>query len=254
METQQEVTQMGLAHVLTQTTGMGLIPVILLLLMSIATWYWIVLKVYQCWALRRNTKAFLNAFWACRNLKQVEEQVLKQVKPEPCSALMSCGLQAARHLQNPDQGLVEMGSREEFVLRALRRSVTRSTLQLETGLTLLASVGSAAPFVGLFGTVWGIYNALIGISVSGQSTLDKVAGPVGEALIMTAFGLAVALPAVLAYNAFVRVNRVYLAELDGFAHDVFALLTTGQAKAAVPSPTKAAVQRSNVSELQAGEA
>jgi biopolymer transport protein ExbB len=252
METQSEVTQMGLSHVLTQTTGMGLIPVILLLLMSIATWYWIVLKTYQNWTLNRHTRAFLAAFWACRNLKQVEEQVLQQGKLEPCSALMSSGLQAARHLQNPDQGLIEMGSREEFVLRALRRSVTRSTLRLEAGLTLLASVGSAAPFVGLFGTVWGIYNALIGISISGQSTLDKVAGPVGEALIMTAFGLAVALPAVLAYNVFVRVNRVYLAELDGFAHDVFALLTTGQAKAV--SPQVKTATRANVAELQVGEA
>ncbi len=253
MENQPEVTQMGLAHVLTQTTGMGLVPAILLLLMSVATWYWIVLKVYQNWKLRRNTKAFLDAFWACRNLKQVEEQVLKQAKPEPCAELMNSGLQAARQVQNPDQGLVAMGSREEFVLRALRRSVTRSTLRLEAGLTLLASVGSAAPFVGLFGTVWGIYNALIGISVSGQSTLDKVAGPVGEALIMTAFGLAVALPAVLAYNAFVRMNRVYLAELDGFAHDVFALLTTGQAKTA-SQPAVKAVSRTVVTELQAGEA
>lgn len=253
METQPEVTQMGLAHVLTQTTGMGLVPAVLLLLMSVATWYWIVLKVYQNWKLRRNTKAFLDAFWACRNLKQVEEQVLKQAKPEPCAELMNSGLQAARQVQNPEQGLMEMGSREEFVLRALRRSVTRSTLRLEAGLTLLASVGSAAPFVGLFGTVWGIYNALIGISVSGQSTLDKVAGPVGEALIMTAFGLAVALPAVLAYNAFVRMNRVYLAELDGFAHDVFALLTTGQAKTA-SQPAVKAVSRTVVTELQAGEA
>ena len=253
METQPEVTQMGLTHVLTQTTGMGLVPAVLLLLMSVATWYWIVLKVYQNWTLRRNTKAFLEAFWACRNLKQVEEQVLKQAKPEPCAALMNSGLQAARQVQNPDQGLVEMGSREEFVLRALRRSVTRSTLRLETGLTLLASVGSAAPFVGLFGTVWGIYNALIGISVSGQSTLDKVAGPVGEALIMTAFGLAVALPAVLSYNAFVRMNRVYLAELDGFAHDVFALLTIGQAKTGA-QPAVKPVPRSVVTELQAGEA
>ena len=253
MENQPEVTQMGLAHVFTQTTGMGLVPAILLLLMSVATWYWIVLKVYQNWKLRRNTKTFLEAFWACRNLKQVEEQVLKQAKPEPCAELMNSGLQAARQVQNPDQGLVEMGSREEFVLRALRCSVTRSTLRLEAGLTLLASVGSAAPFVGLFGTVWGIYNALIGISVSGQSTLDKVAGPVGEALIMTAFGLAVALPAVLAYNAFVRMNRVYLAELDGFAHDVFALLTTGQAKTA-SQPAVKAVSRTVVTELQAGEA
>ena len=98
---------------------------------------------------------------------------------------------------------------------------------MESGLTVLASVGSTAPFVGLFGTVWGVYHALINIGMSGQGTLDKVAGPVGEALVMTALGLAVAIPAVLAYNAMVRGNRVVLAQLDSFAHDLFAFLTTG---------------------------
>ncbi len=92
---------------------------------------------------------------------------------------------------------------------------------------MLGSVGSTAPFVGLFGTVWGVYHALVNIGMSGQGTLDKVAGPVGEALIMTGAGLAVAVPAVLAYNAFVRSNRVVLARLDAFAHDVFSFLTTG---------------------------
>jgi biopolymer transport protein ExbB len=92
---------------------------------------------------------------------------------------------------------------------------------------MLASVGSTAPFVGLFGTVWGIYHALINIASSGQIAIDKVAGPVGEALIMTAFGLAVAIPAVLAYNAFTRVNRMVLSQLDGFAHDLHAFLTMG---------------------------
>jgi biopolymer transport protein ExbB len=92
---------------------------------------------------------------------------------------------------------------------------------------VLASVGSTAPFVGLFGTVWGVYHALVAIGVSGQGTLDKVAGPVGEALIMTALGLAVAIPAVLAYNGFVRANRLVLAQLDAFAHDLYAVLTTG---------------------------
>lgn len=96
-------------------------------------------------------------------------------------------------------------------------------------MTVLASVGSIAPFVGLFGTVWGIYHALASISLSGQATLDKVAGPVGEALIMTALGLAVAIPAVLAYNAFVRMNRNLLAETETFAQEVHVLLTTGAA-------------------------
>ena len=92
---------------------------------------------------------------------------------------------------------------------------------------MLASVGSTAPFVGLFGTVWGIYHALVAVSTAGTAQIDKIAGPVGEALIMTALGLVVAIPAVLAYNAFTRVNRVTLAELDGFAHDLHAYLTTG---------------------------
>src|SRR5690606_22691337 len=92
----------------------------------------------------------------------------------------------------------------------------------------LASIGSTSPFVGLFGTVWGVYHALVGIGLSDGVTINRIAGPVGEALIMTGLGLAVAIPAVLAYNGFVRSNRVYLAKLDAFAHDLFTFLTTGQ--------------------------
>ena len=117
--------------------------------------------------------------------------------------------------------------RSELITRTLRQEITRTSARLEGGLTLLASIGSTAPFIGLFGTVWGIYHALIAIASSGQVQIDRIAGPVGEALVMTAAGLAVAIPAVLAYNAFTRVNRVALAELDGFAHDLLALLTTG---------------------------
>ena len=116
---------------------------------------------------------------------------------------------------------------DELITRALRKSIALSTARLEAGLTLLASIGSTAPFVGLFGTVWGIYHALVNISASGMATLDKVAGPVGEALIMTAFGLFVAIPAVLAYNAITRANRVELSELDAFAHDLHAWFSTG---------------------------
>lgn len=252
MENQQDLQSMGIAHFLSQTSGIGLVPAILLVIMSVATWYWIVLKGVQIWRIRKATQQFLSAFWACRHLKQVEENLVTQEKQEPCAALFASGLHACRQLQLRDQGMLEMGSSEEFVLRTLRRSITQTTLKLESGLTMLASVGSAAPFVGLFGTVWGIYNALIGISMAGQSTLDKVAGPVGEALIMTAFGLAVALPAVLAYNAFVRMNRVYLAELDGFAHDVYALLVTGQTQ--IQSKPKAVATSAYVNTLQAGEA
>jgi biopolymer transport protein ExbB len=120
---------------------------------------------------------------------------------------------------NVDQG--------ELVTRTLRQQINRVSQRLESGLTLLASVGSTAPFVGLFGTVWGIYHALAAVAMSGTIQIDKVAGPVGEALIMTAIGLVVAIPAVLGYNAFTRVNRLTLGELDAFAHDLHAFLTTG---------------------------
>jgi biopolymer transport protein ExbB len=110
----------------------------------------------------------------------------------------------------------------------LRREINRVSARIESGLTLLASIGSTAPFVGLLGTVWGIYHALSSISASGGAIqIDKIAGPVGEALIMTAAGLTVAIPAVLAYNAFTRANRLTLAELDAFAHDLHAYFTTG---------------------------
>ena len=116
-------------------------------------------------------------------------------------------------------------SRDEQVIRVLRQAITRSTHRIEGGLTMLASIGATAPFVGLLGTVWGIYHALSTVSTEGIVQIDKVAGPVGEALIMTAFGLLVAIPAVLAYNALNRLNRVTLAELDGFAHDLHAYFT-----------------------------
>jgi biopolymer transport protein ExbB len=118
-------------------------------------------------------------------------------------------------------------SLSESVTRALRNQMLSAQASLETGLTFLASVGSTAPFIGLFGTVWGIYHALVALSGSTSVVLDKVAGPVGEALIMTAAGLFVAIPAVLAYNALTRANRLVMAQLDGFAHDLHAYFTTG---------------------------
>jgi len=110
---------------------------------------------------------------------------------------------------------------------------------MESGLTFLASVGATAPFIGLFGTVWGIYHALVGLTGAQHVVLDKVAGPVGEALIMTAAGLFVAIPAVLAYNALTRGNRLVLAQLDGFAHDIHAFLTTGACRPLEGGPSPA---------------
>jgi biopolymer transport protein ExbB len=126
------------------------------------------------------------------------------------------------------QKLASAGGLSEFVTRALRNSLEQESARSESGLTVLATAGSAAPYIGLFGTVWGIYHALVFIGLSGQGTLDKVAGPVGEALIMTAVGLAVAIPAVLAFNSFNRRNRIWLSQLDGFAHDLYTLVTVGE--------------------------
>jgi biopolymer transport protein ExbB len=224
-----EATQaVGIATFLSQTDAVGKTAIAILLLMSVATWYLIVTKAIQLLTTRRRTARFLDMFWNAPSLQSVAERLGERHPDEPFSHLTWHGLMAVRHHQRHGENrLNEAGTTGEFITRAMRRVVDEETSRFEAGLTVLASVGSTAPFVGLFGTVWGVYHALINIGMSGQGTLDKVAGPVGEALIMTAAGLAVAIPAVLAYNAFVRSNRVVLAQLDSFAHDLFAFLTTG---------------------------
>ncbi len=208
-------TQIGFAHFLSQTDGVGTTILLVLLLMSVATWYLIITKALAQWLERRRSARFLAMFWNSSPLPAVERDLEAQRRDDPFSHLARRALAAAAR------------SDTEFLTRAMRRAIDEETARVESGLTVLASIGSTAPFVGLFGTVWGVYHALVSIGLSGQGTLDKVAGPVGEALIMTALGLAVAIPAVLAYNAFVRANRLVLARLDAFAHDLYAVLTTG---------------------------
>jgi biopolymer transport protein ExbB len=133
------------------------------------------------------------------------------------------GLEGAA--QHP--GLHDTVDFNAWVVMSLQRAMTTVQSRLQDGLAVLATVGSTAPFVGLFGTVWGIYHALMQIGMAGQATIDKVAGPIGEALIMTALGLAVAIPAVLGYNALVRANKTIVGRMNRFAHDLHALLVTG---------------------------
>ena len=220
--------QIGFAHFLAQTDAVGATLLAFLLLMSVASWYLIVTKALALWMEQRRSASFLESFWNAQSVGAVQRRLEERHPDEPFSHLAWHAIVASQHHQRHGANrLDEAGSPSEFLTRAIRHIIDEDTARLESGLTLLASVGSTAPFIGLFGTVWGVYHALVAIGLSGQGTLDKVAGPVGEALIMTALGLAVAIPAVLAYNAFVRSNRLVLARLDAFAHDLFAVLTTG---------------------------
>ena len=211
-----EPTQaLGFAHFFAQADALARALLAILLGMSVLTWYLIAAKGLEQWLERRRSRRFLEAFWRDTSLAAVQGHLAGAPARDSFSHLAGDALAAHRKGDG------------EFLTRAMRRVIDEDTARLESGLTVLASVGSTAPFVGLFGTVWGVYHALTAIGLSGQGTLDKVAGPVGEALIMTALGLAVAIPAVLAYNGFVRSNRLVLAKLDAFAHDLYAALTVG---------------------------
>jgi biopolymer transport protein ExbB len=222
------IPDFGFSSFLAQADEVILGVLVVLTLMSVATWFLILNKGIGTWLLRRRAMTVAKRFWAAESLTQALTELDARPSADVFSELIRQGVGADAHYrQHRPQTLGEAWPHSEFVTRALRQSIEMATTRLEGGLTLLASVGSTAPFVGLFGTVWGIYHALIRIGVSGQATLEQVAGPVGEALIMTALGLAVAVPAVLAYNAFVRANRMILANLDGCAHDLHTYLTTG---------------------------
>lgn len=224
-----EAPEMGFLHFMAQSDLLGYGLFFILLVMSVMTWYFIVVKAVTILRVRQRSAEFLDRFWNARSLDQVEHEMAAHGIEDPCSHLASHAMQArAHHAKFGATRLEEAGSKGEFITRTMRKVIDEETAKLENGLTVLASIGSTAPFVGLFGTVWGVYHALVRIGASDGVTIHRIAGPVGEALIMTGLGLAVAIPAVLAYNAFVRSNRVYLSRLDAFAHDLFAFLTTGQ--------------------------
>ena len=173
---------------------------ILLLLMSIVSWYVIVTRAWQAYRLRGAARV-MGAFWHAHSFDEGLAILQAQGEHNPFINLAREGRAAADHHDSSKNDLHGQLSLAEWLTESLRGEIDENAERIQAGLPILASVGSTAPFVGLFGTVWGIYHALVGIGVSGQASIDKVAGPVGEALIMTAFGLAVAIPAVLGYNA-----------------------------------------------------
>ena len=220
--------QMGFDHLIQQLDFVGWVVFVTLMVMSLMSWYWIIINFLKNMRLRGRGENVVGTFWETPNAQDAIRFMEEQPKSEPFSKIALDAAQAAAHHQRHDGSrLAESLNRFEFVDRALRQVVTRESSGLENGLTVLATVGSTAPFVGLLGTVWGIYRALIKIGASGDASISAVAGPVGEALIMTAIGLFVAIPAVLAYNFFVRLNRVTNSQFDTFAHDLHDFFATG---------------------------
>ena len=219
---------LGFSHFLTQLDGVGTAVLVLLLALSVASWYLILTKGLTNFMAGRRADAFLKRFWNANSLQEVNSTLKESSDDNAFAQLARLAMNAAADSEKHGlQKLAAAGGASEFITRVLRNGFDQEATRVENGLTVIASAGSAAPYIGLFGTVWGIYHALVQIGLSGQGTLDKVAGPVGEALIMTALGLAVAIPAVLAYNTFVRRNRIWLARLDAFAHDLFVLVAVG---------------------------
>ena len=219
---------LGFSNFITQLDGVGMTVLMLLLTLSVASWYLILTKSISNFLAGRRADAFLKRFWSAGSLQEVNSTLNEGSRDNAFAQLAHLAMDAAADSEKHGlQKLAAGGGASEFITRVLRNGLDQEATRVENGLTVIASAGSAAPYIGLFGTVWGIYHALIQIGLSGQGTLDKVAGPVGEALIMTALGLAVAIPAVLAYNTFVRRNRIWLARLDAFAHDLFVLIAVG---------------------------
>jgi biopolymer transport protein ExbB len=244
----QALQHVGAAYFLSQILehplqhAIDFLVLIVLIVMSIWSWYYIVAIAIRNAMLRSRMQKVVQKFWDTPSAQDAVRLMEKQPRTEPFSKIaLDAASAAAHHQRHEGSKMVEALNRSEFVDRALRQAVERESRNLEGGLTLLATVGSAAVFVGLLGTVMGIYNALINLGASGQSSISAVAGPVGEALIMTALGLFAAIPAVIAYNAYSRANRVTIAHFDEFAHDLHDFFSTGaRVESGTPSVSRQA--------------
>ena len=217
----------GVAGVWNNGTIIDKFVMLLLLMMSLATWYIIFTKLWDQHRLKKSARDAEKLFWSAASVK---EGVEKLKKGNEFRAVAEDGLRAMSH---HDGRLTDRIDLHEWITMSLQRSVEQVSTDMSKGLGLLATVGSSAPFVGLFGTVWGVMNALVAIGLAGQASIGKVAGPVGSALIMTALGLAAAVPAVWGYNWLLGRNKMLQDALRNFASDLHAYLVSG---ARVPSP------------------
>ena len=189
----------------------------ILAIMSMGSWYIIITKVYEQYKMGKHARAAEKSFWSAPSVQKGAEALKKA---SPYRFLAETGIEAS----SKHGGLLGNVDMNEWITMSIQRAVDNVQSRSQDGLAFLATVGSTAPFVGLFGTVWGIVNALTAIGIAGQASIDKVAGPVGEALIMTAIGLAVAVPAVLGYNWLVRRNKTAMDNVRGFGADLHAVL------------------------------
>jgi biopolymer transport protein ExbB len=245
------LSAMGFDHLIQNFDYLGWVVFLVLAIMSVGSWLFIVVNALRVLAIKSRADKVRHVFWDNNSAQEAVRFMEEQPKWEPFSKIaLDCASAAAHHQRHEGSRLVEALNRSEFIDRALRQGVARESARLEGGLTWLATTGSTAPFVGLLGTVWGIYHALIHIGASGNAGIETVAGPVGEALIMTALGLGVAIPAVLAYNIFIRANRVTNAQFDEFAHDLHDFFATGArvdtgaaATLVAPKPSTGAVRK-----------
>lgn len=196
---------------------------IIMIIMSVGTWYIMVSKLLELAKVSRLAKEADQTFWSAPSVAQGAQALKEQ---SPFRFLAEAGLEASKK----HEGLLAHIGFADWLSQSIQRATDSVQSNLQNGLAFLATVGSTAPFVGLFGTVWGIYNALVKIGVSGQASIDKVAGPVGEALIMTAIGLAVAVPAVLGYNFIVRKNKTTMDKVRHFGSDLHSVLLASSGK------------------------
>jgi biopolymer transport protein ExbB len=218
-------SQFGLANVWAQGDIVTRTVALLLLAMSLSSWMVMIIKTLDLIKYKSISKT-AEDFWHSDDFAAGLAK-LGDDPANPFRRLVVEGREATLHHRETRAQVHDTLDMSDWVTRSLRNSIDEFTGKLQSGLAILASVGSTAPFVGLFGTVWGIYHALLSIGAAGQATIDKVAGPIGESLIMTALGLAVAIPAVLGYNALVRGNKGVLQKINRFAHDLHAYFVTG---------------------------
>jgi biopolymer transport protein ExbB len=199
---------------------------VVMVIMSMGSWYIMIVKLWEQAKLGRQAKEAAKSFWSAGTIRQGADTLHET---SPFRFIAEAGLDATKK----HDGLLGQVDLNTWVTMSIQRSIERVQSRLQDGLAFLATVGSTAPFIGLFGTVWGIYHALTAIGVAGQASIDKVAGPVGEALIMTAIGLAVAVPAVLGYNWLVRRNKSAMEDVRAFGNDLHSvLLAAGNARKA----------------------